>query len=135
MLYYTTPGHIPQVVFSLLAGRKKIFLFDRILQKFRPAFAILTTENDSPPHLLPNSDGCRPSLSKRKGPSVFNPVCAKEEVPMNYQREYALLVGQVDRVISILEQFPAGDPIVAGAAQLLIAALQQAEDHYVSLAE
>lgn len=51
---------------------------------------------------------------------------------MNYQKEYAILVGQVDRAVSILEQFAPGDPAARRAGQLLVAALQAAEDHYVT---
>lgn len=52
---------------------------------------------------------------------------------MNYQKEYAMLVGQVDRVISILEHYAPGDPIVKKAGDLLIAALQEAEEHYITV--
>ncbi len=51
---------------------------------------------------------------------------------MNYQKEYAALVCQVDRVISILEKFSPEDPVVTRACQLLLAALQEAEDHYIA---
>jgi len=54
---------------------------------------------------------------------------------MNYQKEYALLVGQVDRALSILEAFPENDPLVRRAGQLLLSALQDAEEHYLSACE
>lgn len=53
---------------------------------------------------------------------------------MNYQKEYAILVGQVDRVICILEQYAPEDPVVRKAGRLLISALQDGEDHYVDQA-
>lgn len=52
---------------------------------------------------------------------------------MNYQKEYAMLVGQVDRAIFILEQYAPDDPVVRRAGQLLISALQEAEEHYMNL--
>ena len=51
---------------------------------------------------------------------------------MNYQKEYAMLVGQVDRALSILEQYAPGDPVVRKAGDLLIAALREAEEHYIA---
>jgi len=54
---------------------------------------------------------------------------------MNYQKEYAVLVGQVDRAIFILEQYAPDDPVVRRAGQVLISALQEAEEHYMSLSE
>lgn len=54
---------------------------------------------------------------------------------MNYQKEYAILVGQVDRAIALLEQFPQSDPIVLAAGQVLLSALLEAEEHFVALAE
>jgi len=53
---------------------------------------------------------------------------------MNYQKEYAMLVGQVDRAIFILEQYAPDDPIVRRAGQVLVAALQEAEERYVNCA-
>ncbi len=50
---------------------------------------------------------------------------------MDYQKEYASLVGQVDRAISILEHYAPGDPIVRKAGELLISALHEAEEHYI----
>lgn len=50
---------------------------------------------------------------------------------MNYQKEYASLVGQIDRAISILEYYEPGDPVVRKAGDLLIAALREAEEHYL----
>ena len=37
---------------------------------------------------------------------------------MDYQKEYASLVGQIDRAISILENYAPGDPIVQRAGDL-----------------
>lgn len=54
---------------------------------------------------------------------------------MDYQKEYASLVGQVDRVISILETYEPGDAIVKKAGELLLAALREAEEHYIEAAE
>lgn len=51
---------------------------------------------------------------------------------MNYQKEYATLVYQVDRAISILEKFSPEDPVVTRASQLLLEALREAEDHYLA---
>ena len=51
---------------------------------------------------------------------------------MNYQKEYAILVSQVDRAISVLEYYAPGDPIVRKAGDLLINALQAAEERYIS---
>ena len=51
---------------------------------------------------------------------------------MNYQTEYASLVGQIDRAISVLEQYEPGDPIVRKAGDLLIRALRDAEEHYMA---
>lgn len=51
---------------------------------------------------------------------------------MNYQKEYASLVGQIDRAISVLEQYEPGDPIVRKAGDLLIRALRDAEEHYMA---
>ena len=50
---------------------------------------------------------------------------------MDYQKEYANLVGQVDRVISILETYEPGDAIVKKAGELLLSALREAEEHYI----
>lgn len=54
---------------------------------------------------------------------------------MDYQKEYASLVGQVDRVITILEQSEPGEPVVRKAGELLLAALHEAEEHYISASE
>ena len=51
---------------------------------------------------------------------------------MNYQKEYALLVTQIDRALSILEQFTPGDPIVRKAGDLLVNAIREAEEHYIT---
>ena len=52
---------------------------------------------------------------------------------MNYQKEYASLVGQIDRAISILENYEPGDPIIRKAGDLLISALREAEEHYMQV--
>ena len=54
---------------------------------------------------------------------------------MDYQKEYASLVGQVDRAISLLENYAPNDPIVRKAGDLLLMALRQAEEHYMQTAE
>lgn len=51
---------------------------------------------------------------------------------MNYPKEYASLVGQIDRAISILELHEPGDPIVQQAVRLLHSALHEAEEHYIA---
>lgn len=51
---------------------------------------------------------------------------------MNYQKEYAILVGQVDRAICILEQYAPGDPVVRRVGQFLVSALWDAEERYVA---
>ena len=40
----------------------------------------------------------------------------EELLIMDYQKEYANLVGQIDRAISILEHYAPGDPIVRCSA-------------------
>ena len=50
---------------------------------------------------------------------------------LEYEKEYASLVGQVDRAISILESYAPGDPIVWKAVNLLFTALREAEEHYL----
>ena len=54
---------------------------------------------------------------------------------MNYQKEYAILVGQVDRAISLLEGCALEEPLARKAGEVLVAALREAEEHYVALAE
>lgn len=49
---------------------------------------------------------------------------------MDYQKEYASLVGQIDRAISILEHHEPGDA-VRKAGDLLLTALRNAEEHYI----
>ena len=49
----------------------------------------------------------------------------------NYQKEYACLVGRVDRAISLLENYAPGDPIIHKAVTLLFEALRDSEDHYL----
>ncbi len=55
----------------------------------------------------------------------------EELLIMDYQKEYANLVGQIDRAISILEHYAPGDPIVRKAGDLLLSALRVAEEHYI----
>lgn len=54
---------------------------------------------------------------------------------MDYQKEYASLVGQIDRALSLLEHYKPGDPIVRKAGDLLLTALREAEEHYMRSAE
>ena len=54
---------------------------------------------------------------------------------MDYEKEYAILVGQVDQVISLLEEYGGDDLVVRKAVELLTTALQEAEDRYSLLAE
>ena len=51
---------------------------------------------------------------------------------MDYQKEYANLVAQIDRVLSILESCAPDDPIVKRAGELLLSALWEAEEHYIA---
>ncbi len=50
---------------------------------------------------------------------------------MNYQMEYARLVGQIDRTLTILEQYQPDDPVIRKAGELLLSALREAEEHYI----
>jgi len=50
---------------------------------------------------------------------------------LNYQKEYASLVGQIDRAISILENCTLGESTVHKAVDLLSNALREAEEHYL----
>lgn len=52
---------------------------------------------------------------------------------MDYQKEYAILVGQVDWAISLLEQYGSNDVVIRKAVELLTAALRDAEDRYIAL--
>ena len=54
---------------------------------------------------------------------------------MNYQKEYAILVGQVDRALFILEQYAQVIPAVGRAGQLLLDALLEAEAHFMEQTE
>ena len=60
---------------------------------------------------------------------------AKRSVVMDYEKEYAILVGQVDRVISLLEEYGGESLVVRKAVELLTAALREAEERYILLAE
>ena len=51
---------------------------------------------------------------------------------MNYQKEYARLVGQTDRAITLLER---DAPAVREAMNLLTAALLDAEERYIRAEE
>jgi hypothetical protein len=55
----------------------------------------------------------------------------EELLIMDYQKEYASLVGQIDRAISILERYEPGDSIIRKAGDLLLSALREAEEHYI----
>ena len=50
---------------------------------------------------------------------------------MDYKKEYASLVGQMDRAISILESCAPGNPTVRRAVELLFSSLQEAEERYL----
>ena len=50
---------------------------------------------------------------------------------MDYQKEYANLVGQIDRAITILEQFDPDADLIRRAGDLLLSALREAEEHYI----
>ena len=52
---------------------------------------------------------------------------------MDYQKEYSILVGQVDWAISLLEQYGSDDVVIRKAVELLTAALRDAEDRYIAL--
>ena len=51
---------------------------------------------------------------------------------MDYQKEYATLVGQIDRAISLLELHQPEDQLVQMASELLRKALRDAEEHYIA---
>ena len=53
---------------------------------------------------------------------------------MDYQKEYARLVGQVDRAISLLEQCAPGEPTAERVRELLISALHAAEERDIQSA-
>lgn len=57
------------------------------------------------------------------------------EGAMNYQKEYAILVGQVDRAVYILEQYAPNDPAARKAGQVLVSALREAEERYLAQPE
>ena len=52
---------------------------------------------------------------------------------MDYQKEYAILVGQVDWAISLLEQYSSDDVVIPKAVGLLTTALRGAEGRYIAL--
>ncbi len=54
---------------------------------------------------------------------------------MDYQKEYAILVGQADQAISLLERYGGEDVVVRKAVTLLTAALRDAEERYIALTE
>ena len=51
---------------------------------------------------------------------------------MDYQKEYANLVGQIDRAITVLEQFDPDADLIRRAGELLLSALREAEEHYIT---
>ncbi len=51
---------------------------------------------------------------------------------MDYQKEYASLVGQIDRTLTILERIQPDDPLVRKAGELLLSALRDAEERYIA---
>lgn len=54
---------------------------------------------------------------------------------MDYEKEYAILVGQIDWAISLLEDYGPDDLVIRKAVKLLTTALQEAEERYVTLSE
>lgn len=54
---------------------------------------------------------------------------------MDYQKEYAILVGQVDWAISLLEEYGPDDLVIRKAVDLLTAALRDAEERYIVLSD
>ena len=54
---------------------------------------------------------------------------------MDYQKEYAIRVGQADQAISLLERYGGEDVVVRKAVTLLTAALRDAEERYIALTE
>ena len=117
----------------------------------RPLGTILTTESDrgrpvprKGVKLLPLPHSFLRSARQAGGAGCHPPVypiarlaagTAKRSVVMDYEKEYAILVGQVDQVISLLEEYGGDDLVVRKAVELLTTALQEAEDRYILLAE
>lgn len=130
--YYTTRGGIPQVVF----GGKEIFCIRQIPAKYVAAGRYTRRQRVTAAPIVPQrlrifAEGPllpRQSLPRAAGRST-------EERSMDYQKEYASLVGQVDRAISLLEHYAPGDPIVRKVGDLLLTALREAEEHYMQAAE
>ena len=52
---------------------------------------------------------------------------------MDYQKEYAILVGQVDWAISLLEQYSSDDVVIPKAVELLNTSLRDGEDRSIAL--
>ncbi len=50
---------------------------------------------------------------------------------MDYQKEYASLVGQIDRAISVLDLCTFEEPLCGEARRILLTALQTAEERYI----
>lgn len=58
---------------------------------------------------------------------------ATEELRMiNYQKEYSILMGTMDRAISILEQHGRQDAIVQAASAILLEAMLKAEERHLA---
>jgi hypothetical protein len=76
----------------------------------------------------PTAPDLRPPVRASENDTI---LYMEEQLMMDYQKEYASLVGQIDRAISILENYAPGDPIVRKAGDLLLSALQEAEEHYL----
>lgn len=58
-----------------------------------------------------------------------------DQLKLDYQKEYAILIGQIDRALSVLELCTPLDPFAFGAQQLLSNALLEAEEHFVARAD
>ncbi len=76
----------------------------------------------------PTAPNLRPPVRASENDTI---LYMEEQFMMDYQKEYASLVGQIDRAISLLENYAPGDPIVRKAGDLLLSALQEAEEHYL----
>lgn len=51
---------------------------------------------------------------------------------INYQKEYSILMGTMDRAISILEQHEQHDAIVQAASSVLLEAMLKAEERHLA---
>ena len=124
MLYYTTRGAILQVVFGGKRGENKILPLDKIRQTSFPQICILCDRERQPtPQFssvcLRSPTGAVP-LPPHIRRSEGGPIISlwRSCVIMDYQKEYANLVGQIDRAITILENYAPGDPIEIGRAHV-----------------